>query len=91
MSDNRYRITQVDGSLPTIVDSRGASVLAIDERELNPPDPEGLGFLAQAACSLVERSGLMPSAPAGLKPARLRMTCAEFLSRGARCPQWSHR
>lgn len=28
MSDNRYRITQVDGSLPTIVDSRGASVLA---------------------------------------------------------------
>jgi hypothetical protein len=58
---------------------------------LNPPDPEGSGFLAQAACSLGERSGLMPSAPAGLKPARLSMTCAEFLSRGATCPQWSHR
>lgn len=36
MSNNRYRITQVDGSLPTIVDSRsGDSVLAIDEREVN--------------------------------------------------------
>lgn len=35
MSDNRYRITQAEGSLPTIVDSRGASVLAIDEREVN--------------------------------------------------------
>lgn len=35
MSDNRYRITQVAGSLPTIVDSRGVSVLAIDEREVN--------------------------------------------------------
>jgi hypothetical protein len=38
---------------------------------LNPSDPEGSGFLAQAARSLGERAGLMPSAPAGLKPARL--------------------
>jgi len=36
MSNNPYRIMQADGgSLPTIVDGAGASVLAIDERQVD--------------------------------------------------------
>ncbi|SLF33444.1 Uncharacterised protein [Mycobacteroides abscessus subsp. bolletii] len=36
MPDNQYCISEVPGSLPTIINSRsGASVLAIDEREVS--------------------------------------------------------
>lgn len=53
---------------------------------LNPPLPGGRGFLAQAASENSVPGGLTPSAPAGLRPARSSIRCAEFLSLGLETP-----